>query len=82
MIVCAILFGVLCCSFALIYTCQKTALAMKQKYPKMKCDTYNVEYNGRREAWIRDSMNEYVINDAIEEKGGVALFTGPMQCFC
>jgi hypothetical protein len=27
-------------------------------------------------------VNEYIINNAIEEKGEVALYTGPMQCFC
>jgi hypothetical protein len=27
-------------------------------------------------------MNEFIINEAIEEKGEVALYTGPMQCFC
>lgn len=59
LIVCAILFGVLCCSFALIYTAQKTALQMKQKYPKMKCDPFLTEYKDRRDAWIRDSMNEF-----------------------
>ena len=31
---------------------------------------------------MRDSINEYRINEAIEEKGGTPLFTGPMQCFC
>lgn len=36
-IVCFILFGVLCCSFYGIYTAQKLALAMKTKYPKMNC---------------------------------------------
>lgn len=72
----------LCCSFALIYTAQKTALAKKQKYPKMKCDEYLQEYGNRRNAWIRDSMNEYIINEAIEDKGGVPIYTGPMQCFC
>jgi hypothetical protein len=31
---------------------------------------------------MRDAVNEYIINNAIEEKGEVALYTGPMQCFC
>lgn len=31
---------------------------------------------------MRDSINEFLINNAIEEKGEVALYTGPMQCFC
>lgn len=55
---------------------------MKTKYPKMACPPLVDEYKDRREAWIRDSINEYMINNAIEEKGGVALYTGPMQCFC
>lgn len=55
---------------------------MKTKYPKMPCAPLVDEYKDRREAWIRDSINEYMINTAIEEKGGVALYTGPMQCFC
>lgn len=81
-IVCLILLGVLICSFILIYTAQKTALAMKQKYPKVACGPLLEEYDKRREAWMRDSINEYMVNTAIEEKGGVALYTGPMQCFC
>lgn len=55
---------------------------MKTKYPKMNCQPYNEEYNNRREAWIRDAINEFKVNDAIEDKGGDPLFTGPMQCFC
>lgn len=55
---------------------------MKTKYPKMTCTSYNEEYNGRREAWMRDAINEYMVNDAIEDKGGDPLFSGPMQCFC
>lgn len=31
---------------------------------------------------MRDSINEFLVNNAIEEKGEVALYTGPMQCFC
>lgn len=77
-IVCMILFGVLCCSFFAIYTAQKTALAMKQKYPKTTCGPFLEEYEKRREAWMRDSINEYMVNTAIEDKGGVALYTGPM----
>ena len=72
----------LCVSFALIYTAQKTSMAMKQKYPKQDCPVINEEYKGRRNAWMRDSVNEFLINNAIEEKGEVALYTGPMQCFC
>lgn len=81
-IVILIVIGVLACSFFTIFTAQKLALAMKQKYPKMPCGPLIEEYNNRREAWVRDSVNEYIINNAIEEKGGVALYTGPMQCFC
>lgn len=73
---------VLACSFLLIYTAQKTSLAMKQKYPKLNCKEVNAEYEGRRDKWMRDAVNEYIINTAIEEKGEVALYTGPMQCFC
>jgi hypothetical protein len=55
---------------------------MKQKYPKMACGPLVEEYKDRRESWMRDSINEYIINNAIEDKGGVPLYTGPMQCFC
>lgn len=82
MIVSFAIFLLLCVSFTLIYTAQKTSLAMKQKYPKQKCAELNDEYKGRRNAWMRDSINEFLINNAIEEKGEVALYTGPMQCFC
>jgi hypothetical protein len=51
---------------------------MKQKYPKVSCGPLIEEYSGRRETWMRDSINEYIVNTAIEEKGGVALYTGPM----
>jgi hypothetical protein len=81
-VVSLILLCVLACSFLLIYTAQKTSLAMKQKYPKLNCKEVGDEYNNRRAAWMRDAVNEYIINNAIEEKGEVALYTGPMQCFC
>lgn len=81
-IVCLILLGVLAISFICIYTCQKTALALKSKYPKVSCGPLVEEYKDRREAWMRDSINEFVINEAIEEKGGASLYAGPMQCFC
>jgi hypothetical protein len=41
-----------------------------------------MDYDNRRNAWKKDAINEYIINSAIEEKGEVALYTGPMQCFC
>lgn len=81
-VVSLILLCVLACSFLLIYTAQKTSLAMKQKYPKLNCKEVGDEYANRRPAWMRDAVNEYIINNAIEEKGEVALYTGPMQCFC
>lgn len=31
---------------------------------------------------MRDAINEFIVNDAIEERGDDPLFTGPMQCFC
>lgn len=55
---------------------------MKQKYPKMACGPLVEEYKDRRESWKHDSINEYIINTEIEEKGGMPLYTGPMQCFC
>ena len=72
----------LCVSFALIFTAQKTAIAMKQKYPKQNCVEVGQEYANRRSAWMRDGVNEYIQNNLIEEKGEIALYTGPMQCFC
>lgn len=82
LIVSFVIFLMLCLSFACIFTCQKTSIAMKQKYPKQNCVEVGGEYTNRRAAWMRDSINEYIINNAIEEKGEVALYTGPMQCFC
>lgn len=82
LIVTLAILGILCCSFYVIYTAQKLALAMKTKYPKTVCAPFVEEYNNRREAWMRDAINEFRINTAIEERGGVALYTGPMQCFC
>jgi len=78
LIVSFIVFLLLCVSFFLIFTAQKTSLAMKQKYPKQNCNELNEEYKGRRNAWMRDSINEFLVNNAIEEKGEVALYTGPM----
>ena len=71
-------FCMLCVSFACIFTAQKTAIAMKQKYPKQNCKEVGEDYVGRRGAWMRDSINEYITNEHIEEKGEVALYTGPM----
>jgi hypothetical protein len=82
LLVAIIIFALLTISFTLIYTAQKTSLAIKQKYPKQNCKEYDEEYKDRRNAWMRDSINEFLINNAIEEKGEVALYTGPMQCFC
>jgi hypothetical protein len=55
---------------------------MKQKYPKQNCNEIGEPYKDRRNAWMKDSLNEFLINNAIEDKGEVALYTGPMQCFC
>jgi hypothetical protein len=82
MIVSGAIFLMLCVSFACIFTAQKTSIAMKQKYPKQNCVEVGGEYTNRRAAWMRDAINEYIINNAIEDKGEVALYTGPMQCFC
>ena len=82
MIVSFAVFCMLCVSFALIFTAQKTAIAMKQKYPKQNCVEVGQEYANRRSAWMRDGVNEYIQNNLIEEKGEIALYTGPMQCFC
>jgi len=82
MVVSFAVFCMLCVSFALIFTAQKTAIAMKQKYPKQNCVEVQQEYANRRAAWMRDGINEYISNNAIEEKGEVALYTGPLQCFC
>ena len=65
-------------SFTLIYTLQSTALGFKKKYPKTNCADYKAEYSNRRSAWMKDSINEYLINNKIEDKGEVALYTGPM----
>ena len=48
----------------------------------MACGPLVAEYKDRRESWQKDSINEYIINTEIEEKGGMPLYTGPMQCFC
>merc|ERR1719223_2556726 len=69
MIVSFAIFLMLCVSFALIFTAQKTSIAMKQKYPKQNCVEVGQEYSNRRSAWMRDSINEYIVNSAIEEKG-------------
>lgn len=31
---------------------------------------------------MKDAINEYIVNDEIEENDGIALYYGPMQCFC
>ena len=31
---------------------------------------------------MKDSINEFILNNEIEENDGLALYTGPMQCFC
>lgn len=69
-------------SFFLIFNAQRNALALKQKYPKQDCDDFKFMYLDRRNFWLRDSINEYVQNNEIEDNYGVALYTGPMQCFC
>lgn len=57
-------------------------IALKKKYPKQNCGEISKEYDKRYKIWERDSVNEYVQNDLIEDNDGFALFTGPMQCFC
>lgn len=45
------------------------ALALKSKYPKMNCGPFDEEYDKRREAWMHDSINEFILNTNLEEKG-------------
>lgn len=55
---------------------------MKRKYPHQDCREFVQEYDGRDDAWRRDAIREYQVNSAIEEDDGLALYTGPLQCFC
>jgi hypothetical protein len=77
-----IMIGILTCSFIIIYSAQKKSLDMKRKYPHQDCREVDFQFEGRHDAWRRDSIEEYRVNAAIEEDGGIALYTGPLQCFC
>ena len=55
---------------------------MKQKYPKQNCHEIGMDYENRWKEWKKDAIGEYILNTRIEEHGDVALYTGPMQCFC
>jgi hypothetical protein len=77
-----VMVGILCMSFMIIYSAQKKALAMKRKYPHQDCREFRFEYEGKEEAWRKDAIHEYQVNSAIEEDDGIALYTGPLQCFC
>lgn len=55
---------------------------MKRKYPKQNCNDFIKEYEHRENIWQRDAINEFIINEEIEDNDGDPLFAGPMQCFC
>lgn len=44
----------------------------------MNCGPLEEEYDKRREAWMHDSINEFKLNEQMEENGQNALFAGPM----
>jgi len=81
-IVIVVVIAMLALSFVCIYTAQKRSLELKLKYPKTRCKDFESEYHERLDAWKGDSIHEFMLNQEIEEKGGMPLYTGPFQCFC
>lgn len=82
-IIVTVLCGVLLLiSFFLIFSAQKNAMALKNKYPKQNCKDFTKEYEHRENIWEKEAIMEFMVNEEIEENEGVALYTGPMQCFC
>ena len=61
-VVSIIIVILLAVSFAIIFTCQKSSLAKKMKYPKVNCKTIDVEYVDRHEAYQKDAIAEYRFN--------------------
>ena len=65
-------------SFISIYFLQKRSLGLENKYPKINCKEFDLDYVGKKEAFQREAINEYLHNlNAVETH-----FTGPLQCFC
>ena len=65
-------------SFTIIYICQKSSLALKNKYPKLNCKEFSENYIGKRDTFQKEAINEYLHNFNAQETH----FTGPLQCFC
>lgn len=58
-IVIGILLGI---SFTVIYVCQKNSLALKNKYPKINCNEFGLDYVGKKEMFQREAINEFLHN--------------------
>jgi len=82
-IVFAIIVVMLYFSFQTIFYLKKKEVAMKGRYPPHRCDDYNEQYKGRLNAWMTDSIHEFITNHKLLETADEGIFfTGPMQCFC
>ena len=78
-----VIIVILALSFTVIFTCEKMSLAKVQKYPLVSCASFEHEYEERAEAWQKDAVMEYSVNNEADQRGeGSFFFSGALMCFC
>lgn len=56
-------------SFLIVFKCQTSSKALKNKYPKVSCHDTELLYQGQQRSWMKASIKEFMINSELEEKG-------------
>lgn len=69
-------------SFTIIFLCQKKSLAFRNKYPRVQCNRYAINYKNSHDEWKHDAIKEYIINQKLIEDEKDTAFEGTLQCFC
>lgn len=81
-------------SATIIYTFTNISLGLKFKYPIVKCQNIEKDYNvlfgddgstiedADNQRWTNDAFKESMVNRAYEKEGKTTHYQGMMQCFC
>lgn len=79
----SIIIGILLLSsFSTIFYCSKWSLSVKEKYPKVNCAELNEEMKNAVDLWQKNAIQEFLMNQALEQKNEQTHYADTMQCFC
>jgi hypothetical protein len=69
-------------SAVIIFVCTLQSNAKKFRYPKVNCEVFEEQYQGKEADWENDAKSEYAVNFPKQELGQTTFYTGQMQCLC